>query len=499
MRVNKVAADFYGMSMAEVTGKSLYELNPKNAEKHHIQDLKVIASGRPSLGEVKLVFVADNVARWNSVDKIPYKDPLTGDDRILVVATDLTKQMSIENALRRSEERYNLAIEQAAVGTWEHDLKTGDLYWSPRLKKMLGLAEEKFVPRISEFEDRLHPDDREGVMSRRKAHLYDKRPLVGEFRLRHEDGHYVWVGARGQAIWDDDGNPLRMAGSMEDITVRKDAEAELVRHRDHLQELVGEATQELKVKAEELELALGKERELNQLQRQFVSMASHEFRTPLAIIDGAAQGLRRRADRLTSDEAIKRVDKIRVAVKRLVRLMESTLMAVRVEEGRVSIEIEACDLGEVVRQVCERQQDVAPNHTIRCDLVDLPDAIQADSGALEQVLTNLLSNAVKYSPDAPEIEVVARGGGSEVMISVTDHGIGIDEDDMPRMFERFFRAKSATGIAGTGIGLNLSLHLVKLHGGSMAVESRVGEGSTFTVRLPVDGSQAATQSQSQAA
>lgn len=259
------------------------------------------------------------------------------------------------------------------------------------------------------------------------------------------------------------------------------------------------ADAELKLKAEELRLGLMKEMELNKLQRQFVSMASHEFRTPLAIIDSTAQRLKRRADRLTPEEAIKRVDKIRDAVKRMVNLMESTLTAARLEEGKISVEIGTCDLGRLLQNICAGQQELNQSHIITCELVDLPATIQADSNALEQLFTNLLSNAVKYAPDTPEIAVVARGEGDEVVVSVRDRGLGIDEDDLPKLFERFFRAKTSTGIAGTGIGLNLAAALAEMHGGSIAVESKKGDGSTFTVRLPVDGPEETKESVEQAA
>jgi signal transduction histidine kinase len=103
------------------------------------------------------------------------------------------------------------------------------------------------------------------------------------------------------------------------------------------------------------------------------------------------------------------------------------------------------------------------------------------------VLTNLLSNAVKYAPDAPDIEVKAGTKGDQVVISVRDHGIGIDEDELGRIGERFFRAKTSTGTAGTGIGLNLAKTLVEMHDGSFSVESQKGKGSTFTIRLPING------------
>ncbi len=286
-----------------------------------------------------------------------------------------------------------------------------------------------------------------------------------------------------------DGKVLGLGTFAVDITERKQAEEELIRHRDHLQDLVNEATEDIKAKAQELETALAKEKELNELQRQFVSMASHEFRTPLAIIDATAQRIKSRADKdqLSSEDAGQRVEKIRDAVRRMTRLMESTLTAARMEEGKISVEIGPCDIGQVIAEVCARQQEITHTHKITCTLGDLPATIQADDGSLEQVLTNLLSNAVKYAPGEPQIEVSARTEGKDVVVSVRDHGLGIDDEDLPRIGERFFRAKSSTGITGTGIGLNLVNTLVEMHGGKVSIESKKGEGSTFTISLPIEG------------
>lgn len=238
---------------------------------------------------------------------------------------------------------------------------------------------------------------------------------------------------------------------------------------------------------EDLREALSKEKKLNELQRQFVSMASHEFRTPLAIVDSTAQRLKRRADKMTPEETVKRAEKIRSAVERMTQLMESTLTAARMQEGKVKVEIGPCDIATTVREVCTQQQEIAQSHIISCDLVDLPVTIQADARSLEQVLTNLLSNAVKYAPDVPDIAVKAWVEGQQVVISVRDHGIGIDQEEHDRIGERFFRATTSAGIAGTGIGLNLVKTLVDMHGGSFEFESRRSEGSTFTIYLPLAG------------
>ena len=270
---------------------------------------------------------------------------------------------------------------------------------------------------------------------------------------------------------------------------QKIADKALADHRDHLQKVVSLSTREVKRKAEELENALDREKELNLMQRQFVSMASHEFRTPLTIIDSSAQRLKRQAGdgRLTAEVANARADKIRAAVHRMAQLMESTLSAARLQDGKIEVDIKDCDLGKVVREVSARQQEIAKDHNITWYLSNFPATIQANHGALEQVLTNLLSNAVKYAPEAPDIEVTATTEGDHVVILVRDYGVGIDEEDLNRIGERFFRAKTSTGITGTGIGLNVVNALLDLHAGSLDIESKKGKGSTFTIRLPIAG------------
>ena len=237
--------------------------------------------------------------------------------------------------------------------------------------------------------------------------------------------------------------------------------------------------------AARLSQALEKEREYNALQSEFVAMASHEFRTPLAIIDGTAQRIERRMHQMSPEDLHERVQKIRNAVQRMLALIESTLSASRLDAGKIELEIGACDLSEVVADVCKRQQELSPLHKIVLRQGDLPKEIAADAKKLEQVFTNLLSNAVKYAPESPRIEVYVASEAGQAVVSVRDCGLGIPEDELPRLFERFFRARTSTGIAGTGIGLNLVKRFVELHGGTIKVESSEGAGSTFTVRLPM--------------
>jgi signal transduction histidine kinase len=227
----------------------------------------------------------------------------------------------------------------------------------------------------------------------------------------------------------------------------------------------------------------------SRIKSNILSSAAHEFRNPLAIIDATAQRLMSLADKnqLTSEEVVQRVEKIRASVQRMTRLIERALTAARMDQGIIPIEFGPCNVEMIVSEVCARQQELAGDHVFSCDLAGLPEIIQADASSLEQVFTNLLSNAVKYSPDAPNIEIFAYTQDRHVAISVRDHGIGIDEEDLHRIGERFFRTKTSSNIPGTGIGLNLVKMLVEEHDGTVNVESVKGEGSTFTIRLPISG------------
>ena len=229
---------------------------------------------------------------------------------------------------------------------------------------------------------------------------------------------------------------------------------------------------------------LEEERHTSQIQREFVAMISHEFRTPLAIIDGAAQRLIRRKDIVTSEEVVERADRIRVAVTRMTTLIDDTLGATRLDAGVIKYAPAACHPIDLIRMICQNQQDLHPRHDVVFDAGSLPENIVADAGLLEQVLVNMVANAIKYTPEGNLVEVVGGGGDGYMTVSVHDKGIGIPTVELPHLFDRYFRASNTTGIPGTGIGLYWVKRLVEMHGGSICVQSVEDEGSTFTIKIP---------------
>jgi len=237
--------------------------------------------------------------------------------------------------------------------------------------------------------------------------------------------------------------------------------------------------------AARLAQALEKEREYNALQQEFVSMASHEFRTPLAIIDGTAQRVARRRDIVEAGEIGRRMDTIRQEVQRLTGLVDSTLNVGRLDAGKLELNPCRCDLAAILRAVCARQQNVSRGHKILLELDQAPPAIWADPAHLDNIFTNLVSNAVKYSPNDPRIEIGAEHDDATATVWIRDYGIGIPEEEAPKLFQKYFRASTAQGLAGTGIGLHMVKHLVELHAGHVELESKVGAGSLFRVVLPI--------------
>ncbi len=235
-----------------------------------------------------------------------------------------------------------------------------------------------------------------------------------------------------------------------------------------------------------LEEKLTAERHLTQMQRNFVSMASHEFRTPLTIIDGHAQRLIRTGYRLRTDEINARAGKVRAAVLRMTHLIDNLLNSSRLIEGGAALYFhpQEFDLRELMHEICQLHHEIAPGYQIveRYGASRLP--MVGDPKLLSQVFNNLLSNAIKYSPGDSVITVSAAIEAGRAIVSVEDTGLGIPTGDVDRLFERYYRGSNVSGIVGTGVGLNLVKMVVDLHGGDIVVESAEGKGSKFTVRLP---------------
>jgi signal transduction histidine kinase len=255
--------------------------------------------------------------------------------------------------------------------------------------------------------------------------------------------------------------------------------------RPVLQAVIIDLTERKRAEAE-LQNALAKERELSQLKSEFVSLVSHEFRTPLEIILSSADNLRRYHDRLEPAKREQLLQTINRSVRRMSGMMEEVLVLGRLETDRMTFHPMPFDL----RAFCQRVSDEIESATNRRCPIHLELAIPAgdangDESMLRHIFANLLSNAVKYSPEGSVIDFNVSRDGDNAICRVSDHGCGIPASDQKRMFQAFHRGSNVGQIPGTGLGLLIVQRCVELHGGEIQFESAMDRGTTFTVRLPL--------------
>jgi two-component system OmpR family sensor kinase len=285
----------------------------------------------------------------------------------------------------------------------------------------------------------------------------------------------------------------RLAGNDTDIdirgTKRRDEIGEMARaavvFRNNAIELM-RSQQRLIRQTSMLEEKLAQEQRLALLQRNFVSMASHEFRTPLSIIDGHAQRLIKLKDRLAPAEIDERAGKVRGAVLRLTHLIDNLLDSSRLIDAGAPLYFhpEEIDLAALLREICQLHREIAPGSRIE-ERFATPLPMAGDPKLLFQAFSNLVSNAIKYSASGSPVEISAGIEAGKILVTVKDSGIGIPASDIGQLFERYYRGSNVSGIVGTGVGLYLVKMVLEVHGGEIAVESSEGKGSKFSVRLPV--------------
>ncbi|MBL8640374.1 MAG: HAMP domain-containing histidine kinase [Alphaproteobacteria bacterium] len=240
---------------------------------------------------------------------------------------------------------------------------------------------------------------------------------------------------------------------------------------------------------QQLSRALAAEQEASSLQKQFISMVSHEFRNPLAIIDGNAQLIEKFGEKITGGELKQRLKTIRAAVSRTIGMMETLLSSNLLRTGKLDLNREIFNLPDLIRDICEEQANLSSGHMILVQNESVHEDVCLDKKFMTIIITNLLSNALKFTPTQGGQVVIKLSEKQQndqlfIEIAVQDNGRGIPSSDMAHIFQKFFRASNATGIAGSGVGLSLVRDLVHLHKGEIFVESQLNQGTIFTAIFP---------------
>lgn len=278
-----------------------------------------------------------------------------------------------------------------------------------------------------------------------------------------------------------------------DTTLRKKAEEKLKNYSTELEKqvknrtlILEEAIEELEKTKKDLNKALDKERELNELKSRFVSMASHEFRTPLTTMMSSLSLVTKYGEQNDAENQVKHVGKIKTSINNLTDILNDFLSLSKLEEGRVENMPEAINLKIFLEEIISEMKSLTSSNQKLVQVHQGEEFVYIDKKLLKNIMFNLVSNAIKFSPDGGEILISSEVSDTFIKISVKDSGIGISENDKKHLYERFFRGNNATHIQGTGLGLNIVARYVQLMNGSLDFDSIENKGTTFTFRVPND-------------
>jgi len=276
-----------------------------------------------------------------------------------------------------------------------------------------------------------------------------------------------------------------------DITVRKQAEDKLRNYSTELQQqvrnrtlILEEAIEELEKTKKDLDQALKKEKELNELKSRFVSMASHEFRTPLTTMMSSLSLVTKYGEQNDKESQAKHVSKIKKSINNLTDILNDFLSVSKLEEGKVENMPEEMNLKAFIVDIITEMKSMKTDGQKLEQEHAGKEIVLLDKKLLRNVLFNLISNAIKFSPEGGVIVISSQVQNSSVRISVKDNGIGISKEDQKHLFQRFFRGHNATHIQGTGLGLNIVAKYAEQMGGSIHFESEENKGTTFTIIIP---------------
>jgi len=435
----------------DIIGKSLKEtLSPQ--EKRPFLDLLKITyrSGEIYYGnEVAASFLHNGILTdgyFNFVFK-PTKNEDNIVDGIIIVASRVTDLVIARKEKVSAETKLGLAIEAAQMGSWHIDTQNRKLHYNKALATIFGyelpepMTYDQAVAQVTDdYKGKLIEEIEKAIAN---GGAYD----ITYTQRRFNDDAVIWLRSLGRTNFDEHGNPSIFSGIVMDVTEQKKDE---------------------------------------QRKNDFIGMVSHELKTPLTSLNGYAQILHNKAIRDEDSFSANALNKVTDQVKKMTTMINGFLNISRLESGKIYLNKTTFNLDDLIKENIEESEILSSKHPLlfsSCETV----TVHADRDKIGSVISNMISNAVKYSAEGKEVEIWCKIEGSDAIISVQDHGIGINQQDIPKLFDRFYRVESENThlISGFGIGLYLSAEIILHHQGKIWVESIPGQGSTFFFSLPI--------------
>ena len=367
-----------------------------------------------------------------------------------------------EEALREVEWKFQESLKSTESGCWDWNIVTSDLWWSEGIEPMFELEKEEFGSTYEAFLALVHEEDRELVVKAMNFAIEEGTPYAVDHRIAMKNGNVKWVAEKGVVLRNAEGKAVRMLGTVTDITERKRLEETLRKQNIQL-------------------------KKLDEMKSHFMSMATHELRTPLVSIKGYTELIRSGRVGEVPERLGEMLKVVERNADRLSNLTDDLLDQQRLESGQLTISPENLKLQSIIKEVVEEVQPfiLEKNQVLNIQVPDVLAPVKADKNRMTQVLLNLLNNASKFSPPSGSISLQVREISEMVEVQVSDSGIGIAKEDMDKLFKSFPGIQKTGHHKGTGLGLSICKGIIDLHGGRIWAESEGdGRGAKFTFTIP---------------
>lgn len=464
LEANPRALDLLGYSQKEIRNLTLADLSPKATHQIINTFMEEARDGNDSRTLTTRLESKTGDPVPCEFSMRPFSAGSLG--MLLITFQDISERIQ---AMEDIELR-NVAIANVTSGVTIADARQPDLpliYVNQGFQKMTGYSAREAVGRSCRF---LQGDDREQPeLEELRDALRNGRPCVVRLRNYKRDDTLFYNELHISPVENEEGELTHFVGIQLDVTEQVKARESLERSEQRYRQ------------------ALEREQELNEIKTRFISMVSHEFRTPMTGIRSSAALVRKFGDKLGKDKTNRHLENIENSLKRMNRLLDDVLFFSRAEADKLKVNRTQVALKTYFNKLIESLAPIHPDRDIRFeDKLPNDDQYPLDEHLLDHIFHNLVGNAVKYSPEDTPVTCSASCDGDSIEIAIRDFGIGIPESDQHRLFEAFHRAENVGARQGTGLGLNIALRAVELLGGRLTFDSRQGEGSTFVVHLPIN-------------